>query len=87
MTLVSSQLYQQLCDLIAEKPEDLRQILKASIPENLHQYFKINSFGWADQFIGDNGVLSIAYEVFHESIKELEERSKKINLKSFHCSG
>ena len=73
--------YQQLCDLIAEKPEGLRQILKASIPENLHQYFKINSFGWVDQFIGENGVLSMAYEGFHDSIKELEKERDKCNKK------
>lgn len=78
--------YEQLCDLLAEKPEDLKMLLKASIPEKLHQDFQINSFGWTEQFIGENGVLSMAVEGFHESIREIEKEitsnQRKHNLQA-----
>ena len=73
--------YQKLCNMISSKPEELRQILKNTIPENLHEYFKINSFGWIDPFIGENGVLSMAFEGFHESIKEIERERESCKRK------
>ena len=73
--------YQKLCDMIASKPDGLRQILKESIPEPLHEFFKINSFGWTEAFIGETGVLSLAYESFHGSIKEIEKERDACNRK------
>lgn len=76
--------YHKLVDMLNEKPEALKNLLKDSIPIGLHDYFELDSFGWLKQFIGDNGTLSMAYESFHETIndikKEIESSKRRHDL-------
>ena len=69
--------YQKLCEMLAGKPEELKDILLRSIPEQPYESLKIRDFSWTKDFIGENGVLSTVYEAFHASIAEIE---REINI-------
>lgn len=64
--------YEKLIEMLQAQPDGLRDLLKRSLPVHLHDYFRLNSFGWLEQFIGEDGVLSTAYQEFHGIINEME---------------
>lgn len=74
--------FEQLCAMLEEKPDDLKALLQTSIPLALHERFGINDFSWVQPFIGEDGVLSLAYNDFHSTIKELEKEINSVKGKN-----
>ena len=69
--------WERLCSYLQSKPEGLKALLKASIPEDMHDKMGINDFSWTDRLIGDEGVLRIAVEDFRNTVKYyLSERDR-----------
>lgn len=92
--------YEVLKEYLAAKPEDLRQLLMLSVPEELHEALGIPNFGWTEKLIGKDGVLEIAVQEFREQIAVLENEIKRCDklkdregaasaeryLKAFRCA-
>lgn len=58
-----------LCAYLQSKPEHLKEILKASIPENMHSIMGITDYSWIDKLIGDDGVLKVAVDEFRQTVQ------------------
>ena len=92
--------YELLKSYLAEKPEDLRQLLLRSIPEKMHRRLGIENFGWVERLCGENGVLEIAVQDFRGTVAEMEKELAACrrrhddeaagvwsrSLKNFRCS-
>jgi hypothetical protein len=61
--------WERLCAYLNSKPENLKKILKASIPESMHDVMGINDYSWKDNLIGENGVLKVAVDDFRGTIR------------------
>lgn len=61
--------WERLCKYLRQKPEHLKAILKASIPENMHEVMGINDYSWIDKLIGDDGVLKVAVDEFRCTVQ------------------
>ena len=61
--------WERLCAYLESKPEHLKEILKASIPENMHVVMGINDYSWTEKLIGDDGVLKIAIDEFRGTVQ------------------
>lgn len=61
--------WERLCKYLRQKPEHLKAILKASIPENMHEIMGINDYSWIDKLIGDDGVLKVAVDEFRCTVQ------------------
>ena len=48
--------WERLCAYLNSKPDHLKNVLKASIPENMHNVMGINDYSWTDKLIGEDGV-------------------------------
>lgn len=68
--------YEILKDYLTTNPDDLKQLLKRSIPQHLHQSLGINDFSWTENLIGSDGVLEIAVAEFRDEISQLEKELK-----------
>ena len=66
---------------IKSQPENLKSILKDSIPQLMHEILGIEDFGWSEELIGDDGVLTIAVNDFRETVKWFEEELKNAGNK------
>lgn len=64
--------YQLLKDLLSSPPEDLIGILKASIPTELHQRMGLLDNSWVRFFVGEEGVLELAYQSFHSDLSAIQ---------------
>ena len=84
--LLNEKGYEELIDYLNEKPDELKAILKKSIPEDLHEIMGINDFSWIDKLIGDDGALRIAVEDFRNTvdwyIKEFARLKRKGDIQA-----
>jgi len=55
------------------KPESVLKSLKRIIPENLYDVFDIENWGWVENLIGKEGVLTIANEKVRDEFSQLKE--------------
>lgn len=92
--------YEILKEYLLSHPEDLRSILKKSIPNDLHSSMGILDFSWTDKLIGEDGILEIAVKEFREEVQTLEKEMKRCDrekdrdgaaraerdLRAFRCS-
>ncbi|WP_027407181.1 DEAD/DEAH box helicase [Anaerovibrio sp. RM50] len=69
--------FEELVNYLAEKPKKLKNLLKKSIPVELHEVMGINDFSWIDKLIGTDGILKIAVEDFRNTVAWYEEALKK----------
>ena len=60
--------FEELADYLNGHPKALQDILKKSIPNDLHDIMGINDFSWIDKLIGDDGVLKVAVEDFRNTV-------------------
>jgi ATP-dependent helicase YprA (DUF1998 family) len=69
--------WERFCSYLRSKPEHLKELLKASIPKNMHDDIGINNYSWTESLIGDNGIMTIAVKEFRDTVKyyqdEIEE--------------
>ena len=73
--------YEDLKEYLNSKPEDLKSLLRISIPRNLHDRFGINDFSWAENLIGNDGVLDISVNEYRTEIETLEKEISKCRRK------
>ena len=92
--------YELLKEYLAEKPDDLRQLLLRSIPSKMHDRLGIPDFGWVKRLCGEDGVLDIAVQDFRGTVEEMKKELAACrrrhddeaagawsrNLRNFRCS-
>lgn len=61
--------WERLCAYLESKPEHLKEILKASIPENMHSVMGIIDYSWTDKLIGEDGVLKVSVDEFRGTVQ------------------
>ena len=66
--LLNNDGYKKLVDYIKSSPDELFEILKRSIPVNLHDVMGITDWSWPEKLIGDDGVLRVAVEDFKNTV-------------------
>jgi hypothetical protein len=72
--------YLKLIEYLSEEPTDLKEIIKKSIPNELHSELGINDFSWKEQLIGDEGILTIAVKEYEDVVTQYQriiDRTKK----------
>lgn len=70
--------WERLCAYLNNRPEHLKEILKASIPEEMHAAMGINNFDWADKLIGKDGVLKVAVDEFRSTVRYYVEEYRRL---------
>ena len=60
-------------EYLEEKPQELLEILKKSIPSDVCEMMGIDDFSWTDRLIGKDGVLTIAIEDYNDTIQFYQE--------------
>ena len=70
--------YERFVSFLNSKSDDLKEILEASIPQNLHHRMGINDFSWTEGLIGLDGVLTVAVEEFRRIVDYYEKEFKKL---------
>ena len=60
--------WERLCAYLESKPEHLKEVLKASIPEDVHDIMGITDYSWIKKLIGDDGVLKVAVDDFRSTV-------------------
>ena len=68
--------YERLCAYLAEKPEELKELLLRSIPRQMHERLGLNDWSWAERLIGENGALQIAVSDFRRTVEEMEKNQR-----------
>lgn len=63
---------------LESRPAALKNILKNSIPEDMHIPMGIDDFSWIEKIIGQEGVLTIAVEDYKETIKWYEDEAQRL---------
>lgn len=63
--------YETLKAYLEAKPEDLKLLLKKSIPEDLHEEMELSNYGWTKHLIGGDGVLQLAVTEYQEELSSL----------------
>ena len=76
--LLNEKGYEQLVDYLYSKPEALKDILKRSIPMDLHESMGINDFSWVEKLIGDDGVLKVAVDDFRNTVDWYEKEFARL---------
>ena len=69
--------YEKLKDFLSEPTDRLVDLLKKSVPVNMHQAMGILDNSWVDELVGENGVLSSAVERYQKELDELEKAWKQ----------
>ena len=59
------------------KPNDLKEYLLSWIPTSLSLKYAVDSYGWLESFIGDNGALTLAVNTFEYEVLMLEEAKRE----------
>ena len=67
--LLSGDGWERFCAYLSSKPEHLKDVLKASIPESMHRVMGINDFSWTEKLVGKDGVLKVAVEEFRGTVQ------------------
>lgn len=66
-----------------EKPEELKEYLNKVVPEELKNYFTINSFGWVNLLFNEDeetkGFGNMALERYNDDLRELQNAEETIS--------
>jgi ATP-dependent helicase YprA (DUF1998 family) len=73
--------WERLCSYLSGKPEHLKEILKASIPESVHDIMGISNYAWTEKLIGKDGVLRVAVEDFRGTVQYYNDEYQRLELK------
>lgn len=69
--------WERFCAYLDSKPENLKSILKASIPDSMHKTMGIDDFSWVERLTGASGVLRIAVEEFRSTVDYYENERNR----------
>ena len=67
--LLSGDGWERFCAYLLSKPEHLKDVLKASIPESMHRVMGINDFSWTEKLVGKDGILKVAVDEFRGTVQ------------------
>ena len=70
--------WERLCAYLNSKPEHLRQILRASIPENMHEAMGLHDDSWTEKLIGRDGVLRLAVDDFRDTVQYYKDECERL---------
>lgn len=70
--------WERLCAYLKSKPEHLKEILNASIPENMHSVMGITDYSWTDKLIDVDGVLKVAVDEFRGTVQYYIEEVNRL---------
>lgn len=72
---------------LRSKPDELKSFLKRFVPDELAKKLELESFGWLESFIGDDGRLSLIMQEYNFDIsiiqKAIDEVLGKINSNKY----
>ena len=71
--------YEKFKEFLNERSESLKEILKRSIPENMHDAMGIENFDWVDYLCGKDGVLELSVYEYKQKVEELEKLCEVYN--------
>lgn len=72
---------------LASKPDTLRQYLLKFLPATLSDKFQIQTFGWVESLIGEEGVLTEAVKTYEYEVSLLENAKKERLDKNYAVDG
>lgn len=83
--------FEKFREFLTPPSQSLKELVKASIPVDMHQDLGINNDGWVKGLIGDEGLLTIAVRDYGETLNEMEKqllsaRRKKDDGEAAHWS-
>ncbi len=61
--------WERLCVYLKGKPESLKRLLSASIPDEMHTAMGIPDFSWTERMVGPEGVLAAAVNDFRGTVR------------------
>lgn len=70
--------FERFVTFIDSNPNELKEILSKSIPEDLHDSMGIRDFGWKERLIGEDGVLTVAVKEFREIVEYYEKEIRRL---------
>lgn len=70
--------WERLCSYLDSKPEHLKEILKASIPDAMHSIMGINDYSWIEKLIGIDGVLKVAVDEFRSTVEYYQKEVENL---------
>lgn len=70
--------WERLCAYLESKPQNLKEILRASIPAAMHDVMGINDYSWTEKLIGKDGVLKIAVDEFRSTVKYYQSEIERL---------
>jgi len=68
---------EKIKEYLEGKPTIILESLKRTIPENLHNTFKLETWGWIEEFIGEDGSLEIANAKIKDEYDQLKKFYEK----------
>lgn len=75
--------WERFCSYLESKPEHLKEILKASIPEVMYSVMGIHDYSWIEKLIGEEGVLKIAVDEFRGTVEYYKEEVERLLAEGF----
>lgn len=78
--------YEKFKEYLWQKPEALQQLLKKSIPQDMHEAMGILDNSWIETLIGENGILEAAVNDFRSTV-ELYKNERQECLKRGDIEG
>lgn len=70
--------WERLCSYLESKPEHLKNLLRSSIPQDMHEIMGINDYSWVDKLIGKDGMMRIAVEEYRATVDYYEKEFKRL---------
>ena len=70
--------WERLCAYLNSKPEHLKEILRASIPDHMHDVMGISNYSWTDSLIGKDGVLAVAVKDFRDTVQYYQDEYDRL---------
>ncbi|MHA1727244.1 MAG: DEAD/DEAH box helicase [Promethearchaeota archaeon] len=64
---------EQLIIYLETRPKSILKSLKRIIPQNMDGVFNIKNWGWKDNLIGQDGILTLAYDKIRDEFSRLKE--------------
>lgn len=76
-----------LTEYLASAPDDLRQYLLQFLPPVLSDKFQVQTFGWVNSLMGEEGVLTEAVKAYEYEVSLLEGAKKERLAKNYAVDG
>lgn len=65
-------------EYLYSNPQDLKEYIKDFLPDSLVDEYKIETFGWVDNLVGERGVLTDALAVYYYELQLLKDTKQQL---------